>query len=255
MAAEERIPTNLRTLLIMEIIAKAEQPMTPTEINRHIDLPKQTVHRLCKTLLNEGFLTNDPRERGLVPSRRMRNIANGILHASRDNIARHQILQSVAAQTDETVNFVVPEENGMRYLDRVDTDWPFRIQLPIGSHVPFHCTASGKAFLASLGRAARRRLVNSLPLSKLTPNTFDSAETLLGELETVAKQGYAIDNEEFMEGMVAIAVPVLNGDKKFCACIAIHGPSQRLSIDTVKSKESILREAAAKLGEVLYDRD
>ena len=64
-------------------------------------------------------------------------MASGILHASRLHIARHQILQDVAATVGETVNFVVPEDAGMSYFDRVETDWPFRVQLPVGTHVLF----------------------------------------------------------------------------------------------------------------------
>ena len=74
----------------------------------------------------------------------------GLLYNSRDHMARRQILLNIANKVKETVNFVVPEASGMNYIDRVETDWAFRIQLPIGTNVPFHCTASGKCFLASL---------------------------------------------------------------------------------------------------------
>ncbi|MEL6784709.1 MAG: helix-turn-helix domain-containing protein, partial [Pseudomonadota bacterium] len=54
-----RIATNLRTLLIIETIAKSGVPLSPTEINAHIGLPKQSIHRLCQTLVDEGFLIRD----------------------------------------------------------------------------------------------------------------------------------------------------------------------------------------------------
>ena len=80
------------------------------------------------------------------------------------HVARHQILKDVAAKTRETVNFVVPQDNGMHYLDRVETDWAFRVQLPRGSNVPFHCTASGKIFMSSLKKAVRISFVDALIL-------------------------------------------------------------------------------------------
>ncbi|MEO0910622.1 MAG: helix-turn-helix domain-containing protein, partial [Pseudomonadota bacterium] len=54
-----RIPTNLRTLMILEVLGKSDKPMTPTEINAHIGLPKQTIHRLCNTLEAEGFIIQE----------------------------------------------------------------------------------------------------------------------------------------------------------------------------------------------------
>ena len=147
MIDETRIPTTLRTLLILETLGRTNVPMTTAELARQLGLSKQTVHRLCNTLTNEGFLTRDEGGKGMRPGRRMRQLSSGVLHASSSHIARHEILMELAAQVGETVNFVVPEDGGMKYRDRIETDWAFRIQLPIGTAVPFHCSASGKPIL------------------------------------------------------------------------------------------------------------
>ena len=180
-------------------------------------------------------------------------MASSILFASASPIARHQVLQSVAAEVGETVNFVVPEDQGMSYKDRVETNWAFRIQLPIGTHVPFHCTASGKTFLASLPAAERRRLVNVMHLEALTPKTITRPEALFDELKTISRKGYAIDNEEFIEGMVAIAVPVLDKSGRYFASLAFHGPLQRLSLEELVSRAPMMHEAAQRLTEVILD--
>jgi len=169
---EDRIPTNLRTLMILEVLGTSDRALSPTEINKSIGLPKQTIHRLCAKLEQEGFLAREEDGKKLRPTRRARLMASGLLHASRDHIARHQVMQRVADEVGETVNFVVPDSQGMIYVDRVETDWPFRVQLPVGTHVPFHCTASGKTFLASLAPKARQAMVRSLQLKELTPNTI-----------------------------------------------------------------------------------
>lgn len=249
---EERIPTNLRTLLILEVIGQSDRPLSPTEINHEIGLPKQTIHRLCTKLEQEGFLARDTDGKKLRPTRRARLMASGILHSSRDHIARHQVMQRVAEDVGETVNFVVPDSGGMIYIDRIETDWPFRVQLPVGTHVPFHCTASGKTFLASLSPKARLAMVRSLRLQSLTANTLSTAETLMVELKQVAKQGYATDREEFVEGMVAIAVPILDERGRYSASLAFHGPAQRLTIDDAISRKKILLEAAQRMREVLF---
>ena len=248
----ERIPTNLRTLLILEIVGNSDRAMSATEINNELGLPKQTVHRLVTTLEREGFLQREQGSSRFRPSRRSRQMGFGLLFASRTHIVRHQILQDVSNQVRESVNFVVPEDTGMHYIDRVETDWPFRIQLPIGSNVPFHCTASGKAFMASLSKSARIRFVSGLALEKRTSNTIVSPEALLDELALSAKRGFTLDQEEFIEDMSAVAVPVCDDKGRFVAAIATHGPKQRMTADKLESYQVILKTAAKKLSAAIF---
>ena len=252
MSQKERIPTNLRTLLILEILGSSETALTPTQINEQIDLPKQTVHRLCATLEETGFLIRDADGKRLRPSRRARLMGSGLLHTSRDHITRHQVLTEVAEAVGETVNFVLPKEKGMRYLDRVHTDWPFRIQLPVGTDVPFHCTASGKTFMASMTKGQRASFVSGLSLEALTENTHISQDSLLEDLDLCAKRGFALDLEEFMIGMLAIAVPITDASGRFVASLAFHGPSQRLTPEILTDRLHILKAGADKLRSALF---
>lgn len=249
--SEDRIATNMRTLLILEVIGRSGEPMTPTEINLSIGLPKQTIHRLCATLVEEGFLVYEPNGKRLRAARRARMLGAGLLHSSRDHILRRQILVDLAIKTGETINYVVPEDDGMSYLDRVETGWAFRVQLPIGSNVPFHCTASGKTFLASLDTRKRRAFAHGLALERKTPRTITDPNALLKELAAVSKAGFAIDNEEFMEGMVAIAVPVTDEAGRFVAAIACHGPNVRLSLDTLQGFLGEFNRAVDRMHAVL----
>ena len=247
-----RIPTSLRTLRLLEVIGLSDQPMSPTEANAKLGLPKQTIHRLCDRLVAQQYLVRGGGGKKLSPGKRLQAMASGVLFASHHHIARHQILMDAARQIGETINYVVPEEKGMMYLDRVETDWPLRIQLPVGTHVPFHCTASGKAFLSSLPRRTQKSIVTSLILDSLTANTICTADALLKELKSAASNGYSLDREEFIEGMIAAAVPICNHKGNFLAALAFHGPTQRLSLEEVIGKKDILLEAAARLRDTLF---
>lgn len=255
MTSETRIPTNLRTLLLLEALGQHGAPMSATELGDAVGLSKQTAHRLCQTLESEGFLTRAGPSKKFQPARRARTIAAGLLNSSHMHIARHQVLEDVARRIGETVNFVVPEETGMRYLDRVETDWPFRVLLPVGSNVPFHCTASGKTFMASLPGPARRAFVAALTLDRHTDRTHVSGETLLGELETIARRGYALDDEEFIDEMVAIAVPVTDPQGHFVAALAFHGPTSRIKLDQATEHLSALTQGATRLQQVHFCGD
>ena len=252
MKTDDRIPTNLRTLMILEVLGKNNEAMTATEINASLGLPKQTVHRLCATLEKENFLVRQGNSKRYLPARRLRDLGAGLLYSSRDHIIRRQILKTVAEQVKETVNFAVPEDNGMSYVDRVETDWAFRIQLPIGTNVPFHCTASGKCFLSSLNKRERNGILSSLKLEALTKKTHVTIEALMQELNQIKKQGYALDREEFMEGMIAIAVPIKDKEDRFIGALAFHGPTQRISIENAIARKEILLNASQKLRDHLF---
>lgn len=253
MSAPDRIPTNLRMLLLLEVMGAKGIPMTASELGQETGLAKQTAHRLCATLEAEGFLIRQGQSKKFLPARRARSMASSLVFATQSHLTRHQILEDVSRQVRETVNFAVPEETGMRYLDRVETDWPFRVQFPIGTNVPFHCTASGKTYMASMQPKARRLFVEGLNLEKKTSRTHGDTLTLLEELNHVAKNGYAIDNQEFIDGMVAIAVPVTDPDGRFVASLAFHGPVPRITVDHAIERKDVLLYGAQRLGRALFD--
>lgn len=253
MPKERRIPTNLRTLLILEALSNANEALTTTQLNKSVGLPKQTIHRLVSTLENEGFVIRDRGGKKIRSSRRLRNMAAGLLNASQGHIIRHQILERVAEETGETVNFVVPGPTGMNYMDRVETNWAFRIQLPIGTSVPFHCTASGKVFLSSLRNKECRTLLDSIQLDKFTDQTRITSDALISDIKQCRKLGFAIDKEEFMIGMIAIAVPILDTKGNFVAALATHGPSQRMSVVQAKEKLPSLLKGAKLLQTALFN--
>lgn len=130
---------SMRHLLILEEVARIGVPVTPTEINRSIGLPKQTLHRIFASLEEEGFLQRDYDGRSYSPGHRFRTMAMGVISSTRVRTARLAVMKALSQKIGETVNLVIPGRHAMIYLDRVETDWPLRVQLPIGRRFP--CTA------------------------------------------------------------------------------------------------------------------
>ena len=246
----DKTPPNIRLLRIVEILSKHGKPISPTELNAELGLPKQSIHRLCNTLIEAGFLEKS--ERKLRPSARLLSIASGLGRLGVEHMGCHQILQNVSAEFGETVNLVRPEKAGMMYIDRVETNWPFRVLLPIGTHVPFHCTASGKTYLASLPKAKRAAIIASLDLVKLTDNTIISADRLEDEIAQIRQQKFALDRGEFYDGMVAVAVPILDNEDRYFGALAVHGPSNRFDIEEVLVRLDVLTSGAQQIHNAMF---
>jgi DNA-binding IclR family transcriptional regulator len=136
------------------------------------------------------------------------------------------------------------------YVDRVETAWPLRMTLTSGSHVPLHCTASGKLLLALLPKASRERLTPQLALNRYTESTITDPKRLAAELARIRANRYATDNEEFHAGLVCVAVPV-TGKKRACAALAVHAPVSRMPLERALSYLPVLRRAAAAMSSTL----
>lgn len=247
----ETIPTNLRLLLILEDVAKIGTPVTPSEVNERIGLPKPTIHRLFATLESEGFLQREVDGRSYTVGRRLQSMSLNALSSMWVHTARTTVLTRLATEIGETCNISVPDRDAMIYLDRVETSWPLRIQLPVGTRVPLHCTASGKMYLSTLTPAHLNRYLSSALLEARTANTLVDKEILLQELNRTKERGFSQDAEEFMAGMIALAVPVLNQDGRLVSTLSFHAPVQRLSLNDAYTHLESLNGAAHELMELL----
>ncbi|UWQ14561.1 IclR family transcriptional regulator [Aliiroseovarius sp. M344] len=247
---DSQIPTNLRLLMIIEEVVKRGVSVRPVDLIDVIELPKPTIHRLLQTAEAEGFLQRDIDGRSYGPGDRLRALAINTMSSERVRTARLAILKGLTEEIGETCNLATPDREGMTYLDRVETKWPIRVQLPRGTQVPFHCTASGKLYLSSLRSNTLTGVLSARPLEKLTEHTITSPETLRDELAKTRQRGYSTDNQEFMTGMIAIGVPILSPNGRLLATLSTHAPVMRCSLDHMKEFLEPLRLAAKKLSEL-----
>lgn len=243
----EKSSRSVRTLEVIEAIASADRPMTVVDLMEPTGFPKATLHRQCNLLEQEGFIRQDINGRGYVIGHRMRKLAHLTLATTAEHTYRHGILSTVSQEIGETCNIVIPLGIEMFYSDRVETKWPLRHQLPIGSNVPVHCTASGKLYLSSLPKNQCATLVSVLPLEKFTDNTLVQPDDLLKAIDHIRKDQVGIDDEEFVDGMVAVAVPINDNKGRMVAALAFHAPAVRMDITKARTYLPILRKAALAL--------
>lgn len=239
--------TLIRGFLIVEKIVQADRPLSSAYLAENLGLPKPTVHRICQQLEDDGLLQREPGGKRFIGGRRLRDLAMSTLSNSVISAHRSAILESLSKEVGETCNLTVIEGNEIVYLDRIEANWPYRIHLPIGSRLPLHCTATGKLFLANMRPAVRRRLIEGLTLNRHTDLTITDPQVLEEQLREIAREGVSYDAGEYLEGMAAIAVPVIGENNQMCFAIAIHAPSVRKSIEELRQYLPRLRHTAARM--------
>jgi len=241
-----------RALAVLDYVTQTESPPGLMEIAVALNLPKATASRLCAHLQARQWLMRHERDRGFSPGPKLLQLAARALQADPRHDLRHALLLALVQDVGETVNLTMLDGSRVRYLDRVETHWPLRMQLDVGSHVPIHATASGKLFLAQMPAVKRAVILNNVLLTACTPHTLTTAEALQAECQRIAHDGYACDHEEFMLGMIAVAVPVrdIKGDCR--AALAIHAPTVRMSLAQAKAQLPRLHETAQRMAGVLF---
>jgi len=242
-----------RVLDILETVATSERSLSPTELAVQLNIPKASLHRLVGALEQQGYLQTRMNQRGLQPGHRLNRVAMGVLAGAPMQAQRRAILGTLSEEIGETCNIAVPDGAEMIYLDRAETHWPVRVQLQIGSRVPAFATAGGKMYLSSLSRARRESLVSHIKLVPYTANTVQDVQDLHTELDTTAERGFALDNEEYIDGMVALAVPITDEDNRLYATLSFHAPCMRIPFSAVTDFLPQIRHASGKLSALLND--
>jgi IclR family acetate operon transcriptional repressor len=237
-----------KSFMVLETVVSAQRPLSVSDLTALMGVPTPTMHRIVRLLDTDGFLQREPGSRLYSPGPRLVGFALDTIRSSMRSAPRHAVLERLSGAVRETCNFGMLVGNHIAYLDRVEAAWPLGLKFESGSRVPIHCTSMGKLLLSMLPRRRREELLKGSSLMRYTENTITEAGELARKLEEVRKQGYAIDNQEFLAGVVCIAAPVRDKRGTACAAVAISAPLARMSAAEAVAHLPALFEAAEELG-------
>ena len=240
----------LRMFSLLELIASKDNFVSLQMLAGETGLPKPTLHRMLTNFVAEGLLVRQTDKRLYGTGPRLRAFAETLLMNATQHGARHNVLRALVAETGETCNITALSGDEVLYLDRVETQEPLRFHLAAGSRVPIHCSASGKMLLGQLAESTRRKLLTHAPLERFTDATIVDYEALDHEVRASAQRGYAVDNEEFIQGLVCFAVLVPGPRGRSSQCVALQGPSVRVSLDDADRILPALHRAAEALHDI-----
>jgi DNA-binding IclR family transcriptional regulator len=254
-AREHKLGATARSFAILEHVAKSRAPVDVLDIIASLKLPKATAYRLVDWFIGHGYLSREPGRRRLVVGPRLTDLAFGALSSSMRNDTPHVVLQRLVHSLNETCNIGTLLNGEVVYLDRVEADhWPLRLHYTSGSRVPLHCSAIGKLYLALAPSARRKRLLQSLELRRFTDNTITDGARLDAELKQVRKEQVSFDREEFLMGVICMAVPVMGKSGDLLAALAIQAPEARMDAQSARRHLPALRNAAGELAEIFQAR-
>ncbi|MGI9462350.1 MAG: IclR family transcriptional regulator, partial [Aestuariivirgaceae bacterium] len=168
---------------------------------------------------------------------------------------RRAILRKLSDQLDETVSLSVPQGTKLIYFDRVESHWPFQVNLKIGDPLPLHCCASGKLYLSSLGTKPALDVIRNMQAKRMARNTITGNGKFAAELQKIEQQGYALDNEEWFNDMVGASVPIKNKNRVLCACLSTHALITRKSLARIEQQIPEMLNAARDLERLFFDRE
>lgn len=219
--------TTLQTAFeIIETVQKLDGT-TITELSGNLGLAKSTIHRHVKTLETERYVVERDGEIDLG----LRFLDHGIYARDKQPgyLAAREKVREIAEETGELCTFIVKEHH-MGYLlcrikgpNAVETgDW-------IGKPVYLHATAAGKCILAHSDPAEIEEVIRRTGFPAQTANTITDEATLFEELADVREKGFAINREEHINGLNAVAVPISGKDQDILGSLVISGPTNRVN--------------------------
>jgi DNA-binding IclR family transcriptional regulator len=243
----------LRLFALLEVIASKDRFFSLQGLATETRIPKTTLHRMLQQLEGSGLLERSVDGRHYGTGIRLRKLAENLLFNDIFHGARHAVLQHLVAEVGESCNLTALSGSEVVYLDRVETAAPLRFYLHSGSRVPVHCSASGKVFLSQMTPAQRQRLLAHTPLEVYTPKTLTHIDQLEQEIKQIKRQGFALDKEEFLPGLLCVAMLVPCASGRSNLCIAAQAPIMRLTADKALQLLPSLKRAAVALSSIETD--
>ncbi|MDR3452485.1 MAG: IclR family transcriptional regulator [Rhodoferax sp.] len=240
----------MRLFALLEVIAARDQHHSLQSLVEETGLPKATLHRMLQQLESAELLQRESDNRHYGIGTRLRRLAENLLLNDSHRGARHSVLKKLVEEVGESCNITSLSGDEVIYLDRVETAAPLRFFLRAGSRVPVHCSASGKILLTQMSAAQRRRLLAHAPLEKYTAGTNTDLDRLERDILRARKDGYALDEEEFLPGLMCIAVLVPRDSGPSNLCVAIQAPTVRASVEKAKQWLPALKGAALALSRI-----
>lgn len=231
-----------RAFRLLEAMADAGGIAGVSELSQFTDVPTPTIHRVLRTLVSLGYVRQEPsREYALGP----RLVALGDAASRLLETWANPHMRRLAELLGESANLALMDGTEVVYVAQAPGRHSMRMFTEVGHRAGLHCTAVGKAILASYAPDDARAIVDRLTLYAHTSTTITSPDDLMSELDRVRERGYATDEGEREVGVFCVAVPLPGAPTR--GAVSISGPVTRMTDDVIQSAVPMLQSTARDL--------
>ncbi len=236
-----------RALQIIETLAEDDEGYRLTDLSVRTGLSPSTVHRLLTTLENRRFVQFDRDESKWHIG--AQSFVVGSTFVRRRNFAAQALpyLRKLRDQTRETANLAMVDDESIIIIARMESREIMRSLTKVGGRVAMVASGVGKAVLATYSDEDVNAIIRRRGMPRLTEKSIVRPSELFKELETVRRQGYAVDDEEARLGLRCVAAAVFDDCNEPLAVISVSGMTDRLTDERLPEIGRIVREVAAEL--------
>jgi DNA-binding IclR family transcriptional regulator len=247
-----RVIKSVMTALELVGHIRTTDSVTVTELADQADLTPGTVHTHLSTLKRAGYVVQQGTEYSLGPQ----FVACGehVRNTSKLYQASKKQVDELAENTGECAHLIIEHDGKLFALyerfgpKAVGVELHNRKRAEALNHL--HCTAAGKSILAHLPEDRVQEIIDESNLQRNTSRTTTDAQTLAAELERVREQGFALVDEEQMQGIRAAGAPVLDVNEQVVGAIALSAPTSRLQGSLFREEIPKMVMEAANISEV-----
>jgi DNA-binding IclR family transcriptional regulator len=251
-----KVPALERGLKVLELLAEEGSELGLRSIAQKLDIPVPSLWRILRVLRENGYILFDRDRKTYRLGFKFLYLGNVVLNRMGFRSQARGYLKQLMELTGETAELSARVKDQLILIEQVEGPDAVRLFSRVGSAYPyFHATAPGKVYLAHVDRAKLKRVMTRMGLPKITAHTITHLDVLEEELKSVAKQGFATDNEEMRDGVCRIAAPVYDKAGKVVACLGIAAPSFRIRSEDRERIGLTIRDLAQKLSAEMQEQN
>ena len=236
-----------RGLRVIEAISDFGGSASVSAIARKTELPRSTVHHLLRSLIAFGYLLQEREAQPYKLAPRLFKLT--VCAWTQGQLAEISVpfIEELSRRTGEGTSLAILREGVVSVVAKRDSEGPVRVVQKVGTVRPIYCTAVGKILAAWLPEREIDDIIGRIVFERMTAKTITVPAVLKRELARIRVNGFAVDNEEHIEGIRCVAAPVRDHSGKVCAALCIVGPKSRLSPRRLRELRLPLQDVANKL--------
>jgi DNA-binding IclR family transcriptional regulator len=235
-----------RAISVMEYLADAKKESNIGEVSQSLGFPKSSVHRILSTLTQRGYVEQNLRTREYRLSLKVVQLGREVLEKIDLISLAHPFLRTLMHRTNENVDLAATDGREVIIVDEIENPDRPRVYSQVGLRRPLHCSAMGKVVLASHSEEELEVILRG-GLKRFTSKTNTLTVVLRRQLRDIRSQGFAIEDEEYEEGIRGVAAPIVNREGRVIGVVGISAPLVRMSQERITELARYVKEAASSI--------